>query len=40
LISPFTLIVESPSARSLEVIVLKSVMLRSNGVRNESFAIS
>src|ERR1043165_6243589 len=34
------LIVESPSARSLDVIVLNSVMLRSSGVRNESFAIS
>ncbi len=39
-ISPFTEIVDSPRARSLEVIVLKSVILRSSGVRNESLATS
>ena len=39
-ISPLMVMVESPSVRSLEVIVLKRVMFKSNGVRNESLATS
>jgi hypothetical protein len=38
--APLMVIVESPSERSLEVIVLKTVMFSSSGVKNESLAIS
>src|SRR5882762_8850309 len=40
LMAPLIVIVESPRARSLEVIVLKTVRFSSSGVRKESFAIS